>query len=184
MINQTWSSAELSQMNRHSTFPMFHRRLCWWIAHYAAFPVSPPFFHSHHTTVYTHTHTICFSLPCCVQQVTGPLERWCTVGGCLMGVEGGETRHSEQHAEGDNNSSSGRTADAPTRGTLSLCQHKLGNYKTTHVPLICFHSSFWSFLCLLEGNLTLFCCCDWQYFSTNWRDWFMKWQNTHKNKEN
>lgn len=53
MINQTSASAEVSQRNRHSTFPMFHGRLCWWIAHYAAIP--PPSFFPFFLTPSAHT---------------------------------------------------------------------------------------------------------------------------------
>lgn len=51
-------------------------------------------------------------------------------------MQGGESRHSMQHALGDNNSSSGRPADVSgtgnSGGILSLLQYKLGNCKTTH----------------------------------------------------
>lgn len=62
-------TAEVSLRNRHSTFPMFHGRLCWWIEHYAANPNPHPFFlsfffsfslsHSLHTTVHTPSLPLC-----------------------------------------------------------------------------------------------------------------------------
>lgn len=79
MINQTSAGAEVSQRNRHSTFPMFHGRLCWWIAHYAAIP--PPSFFPFSFSLSPHTHTY-----------TQPMSLWCSgvlwVGGLVGGSWG------------------------------------------------------------------------------------------------
>lgn len=98
-INQTSASAEVSQRNRHSTFPMFHGRLCWWIAHYAAIPNPTPlclsFFLTLSTPLSAHTHTnnlLPLTLPPTLPLSSRPLGLWSSgvrwVGGLVGGSWG------------------------------------------------------------------------------------------------
>lgn len=141
------SSAEVSLRNTHSTFPMFHGRLLMNNTPYC----KPKFFFlflSLPPSTPLSSHTLLHSLPL-VQPATG-LFGALVYGGwvgwwVVIGVRGGESRHSEEHAGGDNNSPSGRPTDASSAGNssgiLSLLQHKLGKPQnnTSNQP-ICFYS--------------------------------------------